>query len=256
MTLRIQSRRHLGAVGVLLVIAGCTPSSGTYRSYVQEEERPPGFRASWQQIELYAGSLQDIRPYVHVYPTGYHAEAPELDPRSFGLPERLVSGTGVGADRFVNAEGLGLPDRPFVVLGEVSVPAAVRTSGAGKSRVLHEPQPIEGQLAGNRRPYCWYDDAVDVGAFLDDLQRAAHEKGADALIEVFLGEGVEATWVPGTAVVPAYDVSGSLHMSYFYHQPAQLITGGWQIKGLAVRWVDEDDVEAAESSVDVSARGQ
>jgi len=224
----------LPLISLLLAFAllGCVHKG--YRAYLKEHETVRRYKPKPEDIEFYFSTLDSVRPYVHLFPTGIATEAPNLDPRDFVPPDLLIQ-------RFVKYEKsnterdslLGLPPRVYEIIGEVEadiwMPEGVRPV------VLEEEGPQKRD---------WVDlPKADWRAAFNDLRRSGGFIGADAIIEVFCGKGVCSVFQTEQVYpqfIPIVGPDGRIR-HYFVlltSTPSEIRTRDWKLMGLAVRWRD------------------
>jgi hypothetical protein len=233
--MRISSwRAALAATGLIVICMACGCGPKLYRTYVDEEELEDFQKRDWSEITFYVSSLDSITPYVHVFPTGARAEAPNLDPREFCPPESLAAGYVRTGGRMADVSDLvSLPATPYYAIGEVDA-IVVPSSGAGQLLVS---EPIEDSSAPNGKPYSWFKKPIDWKSAIDSLRKRAAKLGADAVVEVFCGKGVSSYWYPPTySSIPVFGPSGQVLGNYSYVAPGGIQTNTWKLMGLAVRW--------------------
>ena len=185
-------------------------------------------------VQCYFSTLDSIKPYVHVFPTGVSTKAPNLDPRSFCMPEKM-------RDEFMNSlemdrtacPPLGLPNGKYEIIGEVEVNIVTKGRNTLRARLLYDLP-----YAANETPYREIGN-VNWKRSYDILRNRAAEMGADAVLEVFGGEGVSSYWYPpSSSTVPTFGSGGQIVGSYTQTSPGGIGLTGWTLQGLAVRWVD------------------
>jgi hypothetical protein len=240
---------------IFMSLMSCGSGGKPYRKYVYEGETETKVdeKKPWNEVTIYFSSLDSIRPYVHVFPTGVRTEAPNLDPRDFCPPESLAALFLKGSGRESNALNLiSMPDTAYCAIGEID---ADLTLVAGSRTYLTPPdgQPpeavvIDGSMAPNARPYKWFTEPVDWREALDKIRKRAAELGADAVIEVFCGKGISSYWYPPTySSIPTYGPSGQVVGNYNYVVPGGVQASNWKLMGLAVRWGRPEDSRAMDS---------
>ena len=262
MTTLLPSRRFRTIVAACVLgmmpclLAGC--GGGHYQAYTATIGAAAATEKAPEAVEFWFSSLDSVKPYVQVFPTGITTQAPKLDPRQF-CPASLV------ADAYRSATGrrglVGMPERRFEIMGEVSTSFADQEGGPWGGGSLKE-EALDGQApAPNGRSYVALQGVPWSRAF-KTLSTSAARIGADAVIEVFCGKGTSTVWlplgVPAPSVysplgrtLPAYQPSagGPAYGSrpgeplFGYAPPIGIPTYGavmpssWEVSGLAVRWL-------------------
>ena len=215
---------------VVFAVTACSPKG--YRMYGTEE---PGEhdKSAPSQIEFYFAGLDSIQPYVHVYPTGVRTEAPNLDPREFCAPRDLVEFYSSLHESPVSPEAvLAFPDRPFEIVGEIEIDLARARSG-----LVHADE--SDVLGPNKKVYYTIRNADWRDAF-SKLRKRASEMGADAVLEIFCGKGVNSFWFPPSfASSPMFGPGGQIVGNYSYSTQGGVGLRGWVLVGMAVRWTEE-----------------
>ncbi len=234
----------LAASICVLGLAGCAQKSVGYRTYSEDVEVNEDSEGNPQAIEFYISTLDSIKPYIHVFPTGVRTEAPNLDPRFFCPPESTMlwcKETVSTADTV--KPYLSLPKVEFEVIGEVETTLDLlkskQTSGgyaADYGPVPLKDQEIPGYEGPNKK---LYRDLpfVDWQKGFDNLRESAATINADAVIEIFCAEGVSSFWYPPVTNYNAtYGPDGKVIGSYSTSTPGGIGLTGWKLMGLAVRW--------------------
>ena len=233
----------------LIFISGCATVNnrggrGTrnFRPYVFDEELPePKELAERDAIEFKFSRLDSIRPYIHRFSSGVvEVPAPSLDPRECMPPDSLVGEYLGTKPNSAGGDILGLPEKDFIVLGEVgapiSLPYPISRSQTPLTDLPHAPN-LKPWV--NLKPLNWEPS-------FKRLRKNAAAMGADAVIEVFCAKGVNAYWIPPSTYspislsVPVYNQDGRVTYNYL-PQTALIIPGGvstsdWRLIGLAVEW--------------------
>ncbi len=226
---------------MVAVIGGCAKKG--YRTYSDVDPKGDAEKTRPEDVELFFASLDSIKPYVHVFPTGVATKAPNLDPRDFCPPDFLaqayveVMETSHDPDEFIR-----FPNRSYQILGEADAdlrtPSRSRLGSGSVSEISTVPAG-KNDLAPHGKPYRLPPYTYWKGTF-DELRKNAAKMGADALLEVFCGQGVSSFWYPPSHYnTPIYGPNGQIVGSYAQTTPGGVGLTGWKIIGLAVRWTDE-----------------
>lgn len=225
-----------GASAVLVLCAiqlgGCS-SGARYRSYVQTEGEP--VLANLSSVELYVSALDSLGVHKHRFPTGYEAPAPNLDPREFLRPEELREQLAAGAlDSGAPPPRIARPDREFVVLGEAIAEVAEKYSHDMPAEYVYTAPLDSLPFALHGKPYRELLNP-DWEKTMDRFYESIIDTGADAIIEIYCGQGVEQYFIsPTQTYVPMLAAGGGMVIN----NPGGFANTGWEIRGLAIRWKD------------------
>jgi hypothetical protein len=240
------TRSHRLAPLVGLLVAGCMKTA-TVRTYELPHgnagKDPAGeevrFEAGKAPLEIRIANLDGLEVYRHGFASGLVVAAPALDPRRYMLPDSLVYSPSFFNGRDVS---FGLPDRPYEVIGELSVKLelAMATGAPGIPDNSHNPVVAQSvdldRAAGNGAPYVMVRP-YNWKKVLKQTHELCGEAGADALIECHVGKGTNAFWHPPTSTwVPVFGPKGTIIGGYNAVNPAFTQLSDWQLSGLLVRW--------------------
>ena len=236
------------AIGALS-LAGCAKNPVGYRAYGKDGEISEKASGSPQAIKFYISTLDSIKPYVHVFPTGIQTEAPNLDPRYFCPPESTLSwcaGTASASDTVT--PHLSLPKLEYEIIGEVETTLSLLKSRVKSMKSMQPPgdsSPIPTEIKDKEIPAFLSPNNklfrslpyVDWQEGFDNLRESAASINADAIIEVFCAKGVSSFWYPPTTMHNAtYGPNGQVVGSHSTTTPGGIGLTGWKVMGLAVRW--------------------
>lgn len=218
----------------ILVLIGCAQPKG-HRKYVIEDTDIEKKTDDPHLVKFRISTLDSIKPYIHVFPTGIETEAPNLDPRFFYPPDSTLARcveTLDAADTL--GVGLSIPDAKYEIIGEVE--STLNSDDQYRSGPYITEEELPSIIGPNNKPFIRLS-LVDWQHGFDDLRESAVELGADAVIEVFCAKGVSSFWYPpSTNTIPTFGPNGQIIGSYSTTTPGGIGLSGWKIMGLAVRW--------------------
>ena len=227
---------------VVLISVGCTPAKKGSRIYGDNVQVDQIVQSDPTAMTFYVSTLDSIKPYIHVFPTGIEIEAPNLDPRLFSPPDSVLIWSSEGLEITDDSRlSLGLPERGYEIIGEVETSLkGVREMDQSSSFIFKpvKEKLIESFLCRNAKAFRGLS-GVNWQHGFGDLRKSATELGADAVIEIFCSKGVSSFWYPpSTQSIPTFGPQGQIVGSYTSTTPGGIGLTDWKVMGLAVRWIE------------------
>ncbi|MBD3164975.1 hypothetical protein GF324_00085 [bacterium] len=234
-------------VSLLVVACATTRTSYTTTYGASDEGNSSDAKTLDRLIQLHASSLDSLKPFIKTFYTGaVRTPAPNLDLREFAHPDSLQTLLQEFCNSATGLEfhpGSDYQQRSYKIIGEVTTKLVEKTEPgpAGGHYHLMSFMKLDSLKGAHLKPYYWFE-GVNWEKTFKKLDLEIRSTRADAVIEIFIGKGLETQYVaPSYHQTPGMynPMTGMYQPGMAYSAPAVVSTSEWKLYGLLIEWTED-----------------